>query len=142
MHININMQISDIDNLFELSDLQPEEYRLLKEKYLAKGQSNNLQKHVIGRLTIPRLRNTVRPPGENYAPICYNKDYMIKNLTQLLAMYGDSKISYPAFRAFSTVLNKFHYIESAIFRQCKRKGRKISRSEFANGKRRNVLSVC
>jgi hypothetical protein len=65
----------------------------------------------------------------------HNKDYMIKNLTQLLAMYGDSKISYPAFRAFSTVLNKFHYIESAIFRQCKTKGRKISRSELANGKR-------
>jgi hypothetical protein len=79
----------------------------------------------------------------------HNKDYMIKNLTQLLAMYGDSKISYPAFRAFSTVLNKFHYIESAIFRQCKTKGRKISRSELANGKRLVcwlcvdcVLTVC
>ena len=29
-------------------------------------------------------------------------------------------------------MNKLHYIEGAIYRQCQKKGRKISRSEFAN----------
>ena len=57
---------------------------------------------------------------------------MQKNLTQLLAMYGDSRIPYPSFRAFTTLLEKHHYIESAIYRQCQHKGgRKITRSEFA-----------
>jgi hypothetical protein len=72
------MQISDIDNLLELSDIPPEEYQRVKDKYLSKGQSNNLQKHILGRSTAPRLRNTVRPPGENYAPVFFNRDYMIK----------------------------------------------------------------
>ena len=61
----------------------------------------------------------------------HTKDYMIKNLTQLLAVYGDSKISYPAFRAFTCLLGKIPYLEAAIYRQCRRTGRKISRSEFA-----------
>ena len=37
------------------------------------------------------------------------KAYMQKNLTQLLAMYGDSRIPYPSFRAFTTLLEKHHY---------------------------------
>ena len=36
---------------------------------------------------------------------------MQKNLTQLLAMYGDSRIPYPSFRAFTTLLEKHHYIK-------------------------------
>ena len=59
------------------------------------------------------------------------KEYMQKNLTQLLAMYSGSKINYPTFRAFTKLLEKHQYIEAAIFRQCQKKGRKISRSEFA-----------
>ena len=50
-------------------------------------------------------------------------------------MYGDSRIPYPSFRAFTTLLEKHHYIESAIYRQCQHKGgRKITRSEFAAAK--------
>jgi hypothetical protein len=72
------------------------------------------------------------------APGHFKRD-MQKNLTQLLAMYGDSRISYPAFRAFTTLLEKHHYIESAIYRQCQKKGRKITRSEFAG---MFLLSFC
>ena len=62
------------------------------------------------------------------------KDYMLKNLTQLLAMHGGSKISYSAFHALTVLLEKHRNIERAIYRQCKKKGRKISRAEFAHAK--------
>ncbi len=71
-------KLIDLENLYHLSDIPLEEYKIMKEQFLNKGESNRLEKYLIGRSTVPRLRNTVRPPGENYAPVFYNEDYMIK----------------------------------------------------------------
>ena len=110
-----NLNFGEFSEFF--SDLQRE---LAEQAFEHASDENNC---VTFEQAIPLIRMV--------AP-AYNKDYMLKNLTQLLAMYSDSKISYPTFRAFSSLLNKLHYIEGAIYRQCQKKGRKISRSEFAN----------
>jgi hypothetical protein len=67
-----------IESLYKLSDLTPEEYDNLKTAYLSKGQTSMLKRQLIGRSFLPRLRNTVKPPGEIYAPVMYCPDYMIK----------------------------------------------------------------
>ena len=70
--------LETFDSLYQLSDIPLEEYQRVKDHLLSKGQSNHFQRYLIGRSTVPRLRNTVRPPGEIYAPVYYNRDYMIK----------------------------------------------------------------
>ena len=67
-----------IDSLYKCSDLNNDEYTVLKERYLTYGQDIKLYGHLMGRSTIPEFRNTQRPPGEYYLPICYTDEYIIK----------------------------------------------------------------
>ena len=67
-----------IECLYKLSDVKQEEFEKLKIDYLKNGQSQLLCRQLAGRSVLPRMRNTQRPPGEVYAPIYYNEDYMVK----------------------------------------------------------------
>ncbi len=61
------------------------------------------------------------------------KQFMQKNITQLLAMYGDGRVSYPTFCAYATILEKHPYISAALVRRCRQMGgRKITRAEFSS----------
>ena len=63
----------------------------------------------------------------------YFKHFMQKNITQLLAMYGDGRVSYPTFCAYATILEKHPYISAALVRRCRQMGgRKITRAEFSS----------
>jgi hypothetical protein len=62
------MELHDL--LFNLSDLQPEEYERIKPECT--------DRLLLSRSIIPELRNLYNPPGELYAPIIYNNDYMVK----------------------------------------------------------------
>jgi hypothetical protein len=70
--------IKQINVLYELSDIDEQEFLEWKQHYLSTGKSILLCKQLASRSIIPRIRNTQRPPGEIYAPVLYNKDYIIK----------------------------------------------------------------
>jgi hypothetical protein len=63
------------------------------------------------------------------APAHFQK-FLAKNATQLLSLYGDGRVSYPTFCAYTAVLEKHPFIAAALSRRCKELGRKISRDEL------------
>ena len=75
---DIEIEKENIEYLFQLSDIKEDEFKAMKEEYLREGKSRLLCNRLAGRSVVPRLRNMFKPPGEIYAPIYYNSDYIIK----------------------------------------------------------------
>jgi len=70
--------IDEFDELAMLTDLSEEDYIMVKDKLLSRGQSMRLLKLLRSRCRIPLIRNLECPPGEIYTPVVWTSDYIIK----------------------------------------------------------------